>query len=161
MPSNLNQFPFPFAEDTFRYTNNSVPLEPPVCMNVTADYSEEIELKRRLLANHPERCYRSLPHTLEAQREVADLLTHQLGTEYARFFTTKKTDNKIYLSNKLTGDEEVFDDRTEEPLNQIGRHVQEDSLLLSSATANCILMLGNSASLPTGHSPSTLAWLLK
>ncbi|HET7657051.1 MAG TPA: DUF3445 domain-containing protein, partial [Bacillales bacterium] len=62
MPSDL--FPFPFDEPFFRYSNNAVQLDPPICIDLTEDYKEEIALKRRLLNEHFSRCYQSLPHTL-------------------------------------------------------------------------------------------------
>lgn len=143
MSSDLNRFPFPLEEDSFRYTNNSVPLEPPVCVDVTAEYKEEIKLKRLLLEQHPERCYRSLPHTYEAQREVVDLLTNELSREYPQFFTMERTKNKTLFQNRLTNDFESFNrSHPQEPLNQIGRHVQEDLLLLTQRDGELYLDAG-------------------
>lgn len=143
MPSDLNHFPFPLDEDAFRYSNNSIPLEPPICIDVTENYNDEIKLKRRLLEQHPDRCFRSLPHTMEAQREVVDLLTHEFTKVYPEYFIVERTENNIILQNQLTGDEEIFDGGDpQEPLYKIGRHVQEDLLLLTQRDGELYLDAG-------------------
>lgn len=142
MPHNLGTFPFPFTRDTFRYSNNTIPLDPPVCTEITEFYKEEIVLKRNLLAEHPERCFRALPHTLEAQWEAVDLLLQELNDVYPQHFEVEGDDNERTLYNRLTGEKETFSPDLPEPLNKIGRHVQEDLLLLTQRDGNLYLDAG-------------------
>ncbi|HEX7066278.1 MAG TPA: DUF3445 domain-containing protein [Bacillales bacterium] len=147
MPLNVNEFPFPFNGDTYRYSNNAVPLDPPVCPEVTDDYREEILLKRNLLSQNPERCFQSLPHTMEAQWEAVDLIMHELNDVYPESFRLVESGNKRILYNNLTGEEEsfVFGDSqslSDEPLNMIGRHVQEDLIIMTQRDGDLYLDAG-------------------
>ncbi|HET7628089.1 MAG TPA: DUF3445 domain-containing protein [Bacillales bacterium] len=143
----LESFPFPFEEDTFRYSNNSVPLEPPVCIEITPEYRKEIALKRRLLDTHFDRCYRSLPHTLDAQREAADLIIEQFSAFYPEHFAVVHDGQRTEVFNKLTGEKEIFGcgklrQGEEEPLYKIGRHVQEDLILMMQRDGELYLDAG-------------------
>lgn len=147
MPSNLDQFPFPFDGDTYRYSNNAVLLDPPVCIELTNEYKEEIFLKRNLLSQNPERCYKSLPHTLGAQWEAVDFLLHELSSVYPQYFLLDESGNKRTFYNKLTEEKESFilgerQSLSEEPLNFIGRHVQEDLILMTQRDGDLYLDAG-------------------
>jgi hypothetical protein len=131
----LTRFPFPFQEDTYRFSNNSVPLEEPVCFEITPEYRDEIALKRQLLQNHHRRCYQSLPHTLEAQWEIVELVTDGMVRYYPEYFLVEKRGRDWVLENRLTGETQrfVFGDAGSlpcEPLDFIGRHLQEDCILM-------------------------------
>lgn len=141
-------FPYPFGDsDIYRYSNNSTPLNPPNPIELTDDYSNEITLKRELLSDHPERCYHSLPHTLDAQWEVVDLIIHNLVTYYPDKFTLLKSDNQWVFSNVQTQENIAFTlgDKSTlevEPLDFIGRHVQEDLILMMQRDGNLFLDAG-------------------
>lgn len=46
-------FPDPFVEkNVYRYSNNAIPLNPPITIEVTESYIEEMNLKRELLKKH-------------------------------------------------------------------------------------------------------------
>jgi hypothetical protein len=135
MNSKPSRFPFPLKEDYYRYSNNSTLLDPPVAIEITQEYQEEIELKRRLLAENHSRFYQSLPHTLEAQWEVVRLVLEQLAAYYPEQFQLERDGNDWKFTNRLTKETEqfTFGDPASlpcEPLDFAGRHVQEDLILM-------------------------------
>lgn len=141
-------FPYPFGDgDVYRYSNNATPLNPPISIELTDQYMKEINLKRELLSHHPERCYHALQHTIDAQWEVVDLIMDHLVTYYPEKFTLHKRDNKWVFSNVQTKETIAFtfgDNSTleVEPLDFIGRHVQEDLILMMQRDGNLFLDAG-------------------
>ena len=83
------RFPFPLEEDSYFFSNNLKPLQPPCCIQLTTEYFHEVAEKRRLLAAHPERCFHTLPGTLVAQWEVVDTVVHRLVDNYPDCFTLR------------------------------------------------------------------------
>lgn len=144
----LLSFPYPFGDsDVYRYTNNAVPLDPPNPIEITDQYIDEVTLKRELLTNHPERCYYSSPHTLDAQWEVLSLIVHHLVESYPDKFELIKQNDQWVFSNRLLDEKVAFtfgDHETLEldPLNFIGRHVQEDLILMMQRDGNLFLDAG-------------------
>lgn len=143
----LEKFPYPFKEDTYRYSNNSVLMERPISVEITPSYKEELMLKRSLLNSNPERCYQSLPHTLRAQWEMVELVIEHLTGEYPEYFAVDKTGNNWTFENKILGEEHSFtfgDDKSlaYQPLDFIGRHVQEDLILMMQRDDDLFLDAG-------------------
>jgi hypothetical protein len=141
------RFPFPFEEDQYKYSNNMKPLDPPFCIQITAEYMKEIEEKRYLIDNHPERVYHSLSTSIEAQWEIVDLVIHQLAEGYPTYFSLAKNNDEWTFHNHLLNETETFvfgDTKTLsiEPLNFIGRHVQEDLLLMAQRDGDIYLDAG-------------------
>lgn len=129
-------FPFPFQSDSYRYSNNSRKLNPPFLPTITPHYYEEIKAKRELLEKHSERTYQSFDFTLDAQWEVLEMIIHQLIDRYPEYFSLDKHDHSWTLRNDLLGEEYQFQfgDSSSlpcEPLDFIGRHIQEDLIYLS------------------------------
>ncbi|HET7578968.1 MAG TPA: DUF3445 domain-containing protein [Bacillales bacterium] len=147
MAADLASFPFPFKDGTYRYSNNAIPLEPPVCIELTHEYKDEIELKRYLLDRHPGRCFQSLPHSMRAQWEALDLLVHELSETYPQQFYLREQGNHWTFSNILTREKASFtygdpESLPEEPLNFIGRHVQEDLIIMGQRDGELYLEAG-------------------
>ncbi|CAM3854019.1 heme-dependent oxidative N-demethylase family protein [Mesobacillus thioparans] len=144
----LLAFPYPFADgDAYRYSNNAIPLNPPIAIELTESYLEEINLRRELLTNHPERCYHSMPHTMDAQWEVLDLILHQLASSYPENYQLVINDNHWIFTNHLTGENHSFDFGDQatmdiEPLDFVGRHVQEDLILMMQRDGDLFLDAG-------------------
>jgi dimethylamine monooxygenase subunit A len=141
-------FPYPFSDsNVYRYSNNAVPLDPPVAVEVTNQYLDEIKLKRELLRNHPERCYQSTSHTMDAQWEVVDLITHHLAFYYPDKFKLEKNEEQWTFSNVQTNETITFTngDNTTldvEPLAFIGNHVQEDLIIMMQRDGDLFLDAG-------------------
>lgn len=143
----LERFPFPFQGDSYRYSNNSRALVPPVCIDVTPEYREEVLEKRRLLEQYPERTFRSFPHTLAAQWEIAGMLMHEMSHVYPRYFGLKKEGQLWTFQNKLLHEEHkfIFGESSTlpyEPLDFIGRHVQEDLIYLQQRDGDLYMDAG-------------------
>ncbi|MEI2666196.1 heme-dependent oxidative N-demethylase family protein [Rossellomorea sp. LJF3] len=131
----VDSFPYPFKGDVYRYSNNSVPLEEPSCVEVTTSYSEEIKLKRKLLTGHPRRCFQSRPHTLKAQWEIVEMVITHLTTYYPQRFSLERNEGEWTFHNHILEEDTTFtfgDEATLslEPLDFIGRHVQEDLIFM-------------------------------
>lgn len=147
MDPNISHFPFPLQDEPFRYSNNSIPLHPPYSIEVTPEYLKEITFKRQLLQDFHPRCYQSLPDTLEAQWEAVQLILHQLSELYPdRFRLEKKKDRWIFF-NQITHERQafVFGDPSTlpyEPLDFVGRHVQEDLILMMQKDGDLVLEAG-------------------
>ncbi|WP_070120067.1 heme-dependent oxidative N-demethylase family protein [Bacillus marinisedimentorum] len=148
LQDDFQSFPYPFKDsDVYRYSNNAVPLDPPQAIELTDKYLDEIRLKRELLTKHPERCYQSLPHTIEAQWEIVDLVIHQLVFYYPEKFNLEKKGDRWTFTSVQTNETAVFtfgDSTTleEEPLDFIGRHVQEDVILMMERDGDLFLDAG-------------------
>jgi hypothetical protein len=143
----LDQFPYPFKGDVYRYSNNSVPLEAGGSVQVTSHYEKEMSLKRSLLDDHAERCYQSLPHTLRAQWEALELIMNHLAADYPQWFELDKNGRQWTFHNKKLGETSclTFGDEATlsyEPLDFIGRHVQEDLILMVQRDGDLFLDAG-------------------
>ncbi|MBT2680300.1 DUF3445 domain-containing protein [Bacillus sp. ISL-35] len=145
---NRHTFPYPFGEqDVYRYSNNAVPLNPPIAIEVTESYLEEINLKRELLTNNPECCYHSMSHTMDAQWEVLDLVLHQLASFYPENYQLVTNNDHWIFTNHLTGENHSFTFGNQatldvEPLDFVGRHVQEDLILMMQRDGDLFLDAG-------------------
>ncbi|SDJ11645.1 heme-dependent oxidative N-demethylase family protein [Alteribacillus bidgolensis] len=131
----LDRFPNPFKGDSYRYSNNSKLLDPPVVLTITPEYFEEVALKRQLLESRKEQCFQSFEHSVEAQWEILEMIMQEMVSEYPDYFSLIKNENHWTFQNHLLEEEQSFtfgDSSTlpYEPLDFIGRHVQEDLIYL-------------------------------
>ncbi len=134
-PPLLERFPFPFNADSYRYSNNARSLVPPACLDITPEYCDEIKQKRHLLEQYHERTFQSFAHSMEAQWDVLELLMNEMAMVHSRYFSLDKQGDLWTFRNHLLGEEQSFtfgDSSTLpfEPLDFIGRHVQEDLVLM-------------------------------
>ncbi|WP_270180807.1 heme-dependent oxidative N-demethylase family protein [Alkalihalobacillus sp. CinArs1] len=141
------EFPFPFTSDHYEYTNNSSPLIPARTVTVSSNYVEEVRLKRKLLEENHERCYRSLPISLESQWETLLLVFRELATYEPEHFSFKRRGNTYVFTNHLLQEEETFVYRDHssidfEPLDLVGRHVQEDLIVMGDRHDGLFLEAG-------------------
>ncbi len=143
----VDSFPYPFKGDVYRYSNNSVPLEEPFCIEITSSYQEEIKLKRKLLSHHPDRCFQSRPYSLKAQWEITELVIQHLTQRYPQLFSFEVHDGEWTFHNHILKEQTSFipgDQSTlsMEPLDFIGRHVQEDRILMMERDGDLFLDAG-------------------
>lgn len=143
----LKNFPYPFKGDTYRYSNNSTLLTPPKCIDISGGYLKEVNLKRSLLTEHHARCYQSYPYTNKAQWEVLELVMTHLATYFPENFSFKSEGDSHIFTNHILNEKHEFimgDDSTlpYEPLDFIGRHVQEDLLLMMQRDGDLYLDAG-------------------
>lgn len=144
----IDSFPYPFKENSYRYSNNSIILNPPNSIEITSKYENEILLKRTLLKTSPSHCYQALPTSFEAQWEIVELVLNHLITFYPHYFELHKRNGNWILHNKILKEEEhfIFGDSSSvngEPMNFIGKHVQEDLLYMAQRDADLYLDAGH------------------
>lgn len=144
----LECFPYPFKEEIYRYSNNSILLDPPVSIEITPKYVNEIKLKRSLLLNSPGNCYQALPSSFEGQWEIVELVLDHLIRYYPDYFEVHKGHEYWTIYNKLLMEEEQFSfgelsSVLGKPLNFIGRHVQEDLIYMSQRDGDLFLDAGH------------------
>ncbi|KPV44539.1 hypothetical protein AN477_05900 [Alicyclobacillus ferrooxydans] len=142
-----SRFPFPLSADIFQYSNNLRPLDTNVSIQVTHEYTEEVGLKRSLLKQHPERCFREEIHTRDAQWEVLNYVLHQLSQVYPEHFRLRQEGDNWIFENTLLGEEVHFRDLDNDslscaPLDFAGRQVQEDLILLTQYDDKLVLEAG-------------------
>lgn len=143
----LAHFPYPFKGSTYRYSNNSIPMKHSFCIEVTPSYKKEMLLKRRLLSDHPERCYQSLPHSITGQWEIVELVIDHLVSQYPQDFSVEKENTSWIFFNNILDEkmEFIFGDENSlpsEPLFFISQHVQEDLIYMRQRDDNLYLDAG-------------------
>jgi len=109
-------------------------------------YTKEIALKREILTKDHSYYYRSSPQTEAWQWEVVDLVLGDMARSNPLVFNLTKDGDNWNWKNDLTGDNVGFtfgDPSTLpcEPLDWVGRQVQEDLVILSN-DANASLVAG-------------------
>ncbi|WP_282137069.1 heme-dependent oxidative N-demethylase family protein [Rossellomorea aquimaris] len=144
---NVDSFPYPFKGEVYWYSNNSVPLDEPSSVEVTSSYQKEIKLKRELLMHHPERCFQSQRHTLKAQWEITELVIQHLTTYYPQQFSLDKNEGEWTFHNHILNEQTTFilgdaSTLSMEPLDFIGRHVQEDLIFMMQRDGDLYLDAG-------------------
>ncbi|MCH6269252.1 heme-dependent oxidative N-demethylase family protein [Neobacillus citreus] len=146
----VERVPFPFKGNSYRYSNNAASLESGRLLDITPEYFEEIELKRHLLETVPDRTYQSLEHSMEAQWEILEMIMNEMASAHPNYFSLNKDGNRWTFINHLLGEEQTFtfgDAQTlpYEPLDFIGRHVQEDLIYLGQRDGDLYLEAGQLA----------------
>ncbi|MCA0988589.1 heme-dependent oxidative N-demethylase family protein [Guptibacillus algicola] len=147
MSNSSKEFPFPFTKDSYAYSNNSILLDPARSVAVSSHYIEEVKLKRNLLNQNHERCFRALPLSLEAQWEVLLLVFKELSTCEPQYFTLEQRGNAYQFTNHLLREVESFSFKDSssievEPLDLAGRHVQEDLIIMGDRHDGLFLEAG-------------------
>lgn len=105
-------------------------------IEVDEKYFPEVELKRKLLQEDHSYYYRSLGGDEQAQWEVLDLVLHQLVSHYPEAFSLEKHDLFWSFRNQKMNEEYDFTwgdsgSLPQDPLDWVGRQVQEDLLILN------------------------------
>jgi len=100
-------------------------------------YLNEIQLKRSLLENNYAYYFAALPESQAAQWEAVDLVLDNLQRHDPENFSVRR-DSQVHFTNKRLDERFSFmmeQDRAVSlaPLDFVGRHVQEDLILLNPA----------------------------
>lgn len=137
-------FPFPFAEDRYRYSTNvepaGVPVTTPagqwgaVLLDVDGEYRRELEERAAILAADPNR-HAVLPHMAPAAWDAMLTMMRELARTYPESMRLARVGDRWRWENDLLDLQEEFvygDDSTlpSEPLLYIAGQVQEDIVLL-------------------------------
>jgi dimethylamine monooxygenase subunit A len=143
----IDRFPFPFKGDSYRYSNNSEALDPPFLLVITPEYFEEIKLKRQILHNKKKQAYQSFAHSLEAQWEILEMTINEMTSLYPNYFHVEKNESHWTFFNYLLEEEQsfIFGDSSSlpfEPLDFIGRHIQEDLVYIAQRDGDLYMDAG-------------------
>jgi len=121
-------------------------------LHLDANYAEFMRAKRPRLAAGAERCYKTLPGSLAAQRELRSMVvSHLLEHHPDRFALVGDTlscssdDHSLNLSDDAT-----------EPLWQLSTFVQEDFMLLQDAEGQLLITAASNAYATTGRLVTTV-----
>lgn len=128
-------FPFPFDGDTYAYSNNLRRLENRSAFEITDTYLEEISLKRQRLLDFHQDCFQQMPSTSSAQWEVVQYVIQELTHHYPHLFSMFEKGKETIFVNHQLNESESFQFGVDAsipwaPLDFIGRHVQEDLILM-------------------------------
>lgn len=148
---------FPFQDD-YHLAVEAVPLRPGQHLfDVDASYRHDVALRRELLEH--ERAYHFDPGSSpsKARWDVLGVVTAALAAAHPESFALERTASWWRWENRLLGEELTFrfDDDASlplDPLEWIGRQVQEDLLLLADEAG---------ATLRAGHLCFPNGWCLK
>lgn len=138
-------FPFPFADDSYRYSTNVEPAQSvartcagdwgSTIVDIDGGYHRELAERADILASDPTR-HAVLPHMRVAAWDAMITLMRQLARERPESMRVQRIDNETWRwTNRLleTSCDFVFgEDSTlpEEPLRYIANQLQEDIVLL-------------------------------
>jgi len=128
---------FPFGESFDLRMGTSVFTDKDTLVEVDElHYLHEVKAKRVLLQKDHRYYYRSNDNTLPAQWDVVDKVLHSLATANPANFILQKERNQWHWQNKKLQEECTFTFGDEqsfscEPLDWVGRQVQEDLVILS------------------------------
>lgn len=134
---------FPFGQQ-FNDKMGTLPLlETDRLIEVDEHYRDEIILKRQCLTELPTYYYQALPGIETAQWEVLKLVLRNLTQFNPDYFALRQTGNHWHWINHLLHEETRFtfgDSSTlpGEPLDWVGRQVQEDLLILAGTDGKLV-----------------------
>ncbi|MBD2754086.1 heme-dependent oxidative N-demethylase family protein [Spirosoma validum] len=134
---------FPFGQ-RFNDKMGTAPLsESDRLVEVDAQYSPEITLKRQLLTELPDYYFQTLPDYETAQWDVVDIILHNLARFGPDQFTLQKNGDRWHWENHLLNEAITFTfgDATTlpyAPLDWVGRQVQEDLIVLAGNDATLV-----------------------
>lgn len=143
----IERFPFPFKGDSYRYSNNSVALDPPFVLTITPEYFDEIEKKRTILNKTKNQAYQSFSHSIDAQWEILEMIMNEMTSVYPNYFHLDKNGNHWTFTNHLLGEDQsfIFGDSITlpyDPMDFIGRHIQEDLVYIAQRDGDLYMDAG-------------------
>jgi hypothetical protein len=152
-PESVRRFPFPFDEDEYMYSVNIEPHDagPPgsvteYAIDIDEHYLTECEERRIVLEDDHGR-YVALPHMMDAQWDMVELVMTNLAKDYPESFQlTQDGDNWHWVNQPLGIDQKfVFGDTSTlpmEPFEFISRQVQGDWVIMDQREDDLFADLG-------------------
>ncbi len=151
----IRRFPFPFAEDEYMYSVNiemhgegtgAAGSVFEHAIDVDEHYVAECEDRRITLEQDPER-YTALPHMMDAQWDMVELMMDSLSQDYPEHFQLSKDGDNWHWVNKPLGIDQhfVFGDEGTlpmQPFEYISRQVQGDWIVLDQRDDDLFADLG-------------------
>ncbi|MEM9509443.1 MAG: DUF3445 domain-containing protein [Cyanobacteria bacterium P01_E01_bin.35] len=146
-PEAIKRFPFPFVEDSYRYSVNIQLVCNEAIFDVDEHYETEIELRNNILDRGKTGRYVNLPHMKDAQWDTLEAIMEDLATYYPESFSLEQKGVCWTWENKILNIRDTFTFLDEsslpcEPLEYIARQVQEDIILLDQRDQDLFLDAG-------------------
>jgi hypothetical protein len=149
----IRRFPFPFDQDEYMYSVNIEPhtrgatgsaFEFPI--DIDEHYIAELADRRLVLDQDPDRCI-ALPHMIDAQWDMVELVMVSLSEDYPGQFQLTKSGHNWHWINKPLGIETsfVFGDATTLPMapfEYVMRQVQGDWIVMDQRDHDLFADLG-------------------
>ncbi|MCX4187071.1 heme-dependent oxidative N-demethylase family protein [Methylophaga sp. OBS4] len=140
-PEAIRRFPFPFAEDEYMYSVNieqHAPTQPGSVFEHVIDVDEHYVAEcaeRQITLEEDSERYIALPHMMDAQWDMVELVMDSLAADYPEQFQLSKDGDNWHWVNKPLGIGQSFTFGDEgtlpmEPFEYIARQVQGDWILL-------------------------------
>ena len=131
----LRYFPFASTFD-LKMGTNALAADHPV-VEIDDHYLEEVLLKRKLLNESHEYYFKAAPVSIPPQWEVLDKILSTLSLSHPQYFHYEKRNDQCSWENNLLKEKIEFalGDLASlplQPLDWVGRQVQEDLLLLDA-----------------------------
>ncbi len=129
---------FPFTSSFEKMGTSALSAENPLA-EIDEHYYSEVMLKRKLLDDDHSYYYKASPVTIKAQWEVVEKILAGLSTTHPENFKFIKNNTTISWKNLILKEEIDFvlgnlSTLPQEPLDWIGRQIQEDLLLLDASS---------------------------
>ena len=152
-PETIRRFPFPFDQDEYMY---SVNIEPHTKGEVGSVFEFPIDLDEHYVAEcidagmvldeDPKR-YVALPHMMDAQWDMVELVMDSLSSDYPELFQLSKDGDNWHWVNKPLGIEQsfVFGDASTLPMDPfefVGRQVPGDWVIMDQRDGDLFADLG-------------------
>lgn len=146
-PANIHRFPFPFDRDEYAYSVNIEPHLPgrkgtiyESLIDVDEHYVAEMADRALVLKEDPLR-YQALPHMMQAQWDVLELLMEQQAAGYPEHFSLTRNGDRWRWINRPLGIDDTFtfgarETLPYEPLEYIGRQTQGDLCIVDQRDNN-------------------------
>jgi hypothetical protein len=142
-PEAIRRFPFPFAEDEYMYSVNiemhgegtgAPGTVYEHVIDVDEHYVAECDDRSQVLEEDPER-YTALPHMMDAQWDMVELVMESLSKDYPDLFQLSRDGDNWHWVNKPLGIDQkfVFGDEASlpmQPCEYVTRQVQGDWIIL-------------------------------
>ncbi|WP_052055523.1 DUF3445 domain-containing protein [Myxosarcina sp. GI1] len=143
----INNFPFPFADDSYMYSVNIEPVTDEALFDVDEHYHTEIKERDRILKQGKQGRYLTLPHMRDAQWDALEVMMNDLATWFPESFTLTQKGDRWTWENKKLDLQDTFtflDEATlpYEPFEYISRQVQEDIILLDQREGDLFMDAG-------------------
>jgi len=143
----IRRFPFPFAQDSYMYSVNMEPHTKGAvgsvfenAFDIDEHYLAECEDRRITLARDPQRC-QSLPHMIDAEWDVLELIMTSLARDYPENFTLLRDGSHWTWINRPLNIRQpfIFGDAAtlpRQPFEYITRQTQGDFVIMDQRDNN-------------------------
>ncbi|WP_027817024.1 heme-dependent oxidative N-demethylase family protein [Paraburkholderia bannensis] len=110
----IRRFPFPYFEDEYAYSMNLEPHVPTgdgvlrAAFDIDEHYLTEMRERAIALEKNPGMHYASLPHTMQAQWDLLELIFESYARDYPEHFTLVREGSRWTWENRLMGLRDTF-----------------------------------------------------